>query len=234
MDNIDIQNGFEFYRSYQSVSRHVLSKNKGWKYDLFRNGIWSSIDENKFVNSHRLIDLWGELSVEVIDQFPSINRMGIIRAFAMTFLNNNNKFHCTKYSASDIISNYTEYKSLLENSITKFKLELGDLSGEFKSKGINLKNGISGMNKNGLPEIMYLYYEGKISITTLYILNNLFKASNTNQLSLMTFLRNVDRNNIYIKLFASNVGIWELMFEFDYKVLGQEYIKFHNDINNNI
>lgn len=234
MDNINIQNGFEFYKSYQSVNRHVMSKTKGWKYDLFRNGIWNSIDENKFVNSHLLIELWGELSVEVIDQFPSINRMGILRAFAMTFFNNNNKFHCTKYSAADIISSYTEYKSLLNNSIPKFKLELGDLSTEFKSKGINLKNGISAIRSNGLPNIMYLYYEDKISITTLYILNNLFKASNLNQLSLMTYLRNIDRNNIYIKLFASNIEIWELMFEFDYKELGQEYIKFHNDINNHI
>jgi hypothetical protein len=234
MNNINIQNGFEFYKTYHSLNRHVLSKRNGWRYDVFREGIWNRIDERKFVNSPIMIDLWSGLSIEVIDRFPSINRLGVLRAFAMTFFNNNNKFHCTKYSASDIIVNYEQYKVLLNSSVHKFDLELGELAVEFKSKGISLKSGLSKIEENGLPYIMYLYYQGRISITTLYILNNMFKASNPNKLSLMQFLRNVNQHNIFIKVFASNIDIWELMFDFDYSILGKKYIGFHNDINSNI
>ena len=224
MNNVDIQNGWEFYRAYQSVSRHVLSKNNHWKYDLFRQGFWENINQQKFMNNSSTIELWSDLSAEVLEIHPSMNRMGVVRAFAMTFFNNNNKFYCNKNSASDIIANYTEYKSLLRNSKKQFITDIVALSKDYKKRNLSIKEGLTYIEKDNVADIMYQFYQERISLTSLYILNNLFRASNPNKLSLMTYLQNVNSEDIFLKLFSRNIDMWEYMFEFDYSEISKIYL----------
>ena len=234
MNRLDIQNGWEFYVAYRSTSRHVMSKNKGWKYDMFRNGLLTNINESKFTQSRALITLWSDLSAEVLEIYPSINRMDILRAFAMTFFNNNNKFYLNKYSGADVIKNYGIYKDLINNSKSVFVDDLKTLTDAYKAEGLTMKQGLSKIGQDDLPDIMYRLYRDEISLTTLYALNNLYKASNPANLSLITYLRNVDSQNIFLKMFAKNIDMWELIFAFDYKLLGMVYLKIYNDHNNSI
>lgn len=231
---MSLKNAWEFYRAYQSVSRHAMSKTNGWKYDLFKDGYWDKLSSDRFCENVALVQQWEYISDEFLEIFPDSNRMDIISAMSMTFFNNNNKFYIHNQCTSDIIDAYNKYNDLMFHANSTFQEDMDLISTLCIDKGIQLNKFLSFKKKDDIPEIIYLFYREQISLTTLYILNNLYQVTNTNSLTLMKYLQNVDQHDIFISLFAKSIDMWELMFRFDYPVLGKIYIECNNGINNAI